>query len=66
MRTNPRSELVAFKVTPDEKLAIVKRARRHPYKGNISALLRDLLTSSGNDKSASTYQGEGALVTSNH
>lgn len=65
--TSTRSEIIAFKVTPAEKLTIVKRARRTPYRGNISALLRDLLRTDvfSNDKPAVTSQDAGGLVTNN-
>ena len=64
METQVRTELVAFRLTPMEKLRLMQAARRPKYQGSISALLRDLLTSE-NDKSAQVCETGGALVTNN-
>lgn len=61
-----KTELVIFRVTPSEKLNIIKTARKK-HKGSISNLLRDLLaqTVGTNDKSAQVYETGGAPVTNN-
>lgn len=64
MENQVRTELVAFRLTPIEKLRLMQAARRPKYQGSISALLRDLLTSE-NDKSAQVIETDGALVTNN-
>ncbi len=58
-----RTELVSIRVSPSEKLALLREARKVKYKGNVSNLLRDLLASALNDKSAaSVLADDGALV----
>lgn len=52
-----RTELVGLRVTPSEKLRLIKAARNQKYRGSISNLLRDLLAGTVNDKAA-PYPGK--------
>lgn len=38
-----RTEMVVIRLTPLEKLRLMQRANKAPYKGNVSALVRDLV-----------------------
>ena len=60
-----RTEMVFFRVTPAEKLKLLREARKAKFKGKVSNVLREALASSMNDKSASNLAGEGALVSAN-
>ena len=66
MENEVRTELVAFRLTPVEKLRLMQAARKPKYQGSISNLLRDLLsgTVGTNDKSAQVCETGGAPVVS--
>ena len=61
-KPEPRTELVTFRLTRSEKLRLIKAARKPKYGGSMTELVRDVLTSAINDKSATALQGTGALA----
>lgn len=57
-----RTELVGLRVTPSEKLKLLRAARNQKYRGSISNLLRDLLAGTVNDKVAIPAKESGDFV----
>lgn len=54
MESEARTEYVSIRVTPSEKLRLLKAARRTKYRGSISHMLRDVLAGTINDGRSTT------------